>query len=144
MLHTIPSTSPTSLADELFSKLTQIQVGGCTCGTKTPVIKYHAERCHYRLASEIELLELDLASAKVLVERHQKMRAIGATLAFHKLSAAPQFASEAPMLRPTLIGSRERLGTATGCFQKQSMNTCSGRVRPLPTGGGKSARPVAL
>jgi HlyD family secretion protein len=33
------------------------------------------------LASEIELLELDLASAKVMVERHQKMRAIGATSA---------------------------------------------------------------
>jgi HlyD family secretion protein len=33
------------------------------------------------LASEMELLELDLASAKVLVGRYQKMRAIGATSA---------------------------------------------------------------
>lgn len=39
------------------------------------------------LASEIELFELDLASAKVLVERHQKMRAIGATSA-SELAAA--------------------------------------------------------
>jgi HlyD family secretion protein len=39
------------------------------------------------LASEIELLELDLESAKVLVERHKKMRAIGATSA-SELAAA--------------------------------------------------------
>lgn len=34
------------------SKLLAIMVGGCTCLTKTPELKYHAERCHYRLASE--------------------------------------------------------------------------------------------
>ncbi len=39
------------------------------------------------LASEIELLSLDLESAKVLVERHKKMRAIGATSA-SELAAA--------------------------------------------------------
>ena len=39
------------------------------------------------LASEIELFELDLESAQVLVERHKKMRAIGATSA-SELAAA--------------------------------------------------------
>jgi len=38
-------------------KLTQLQVGKCTCMTKTPVIEYHERRCTYRLAVELgELL----------------------------------------------------------------------------------------
>jgi hypothetical protein len=33
-------------------KLTRIMVGGCTCNTKTPELRFHSERCHFRLASE--------------------------------------------------------------------------------------------
>lgn len=38
------------------AKLTRIQVGGCTCDTKTPELKHHSERCHFRLASEASAL----------------------------------------------------------------------------------------
>lgn len=34
--------------------LHRLQLGGCICMTKTPELKYHAEDCQYRLASEIE------------------------------------------------------------------------------------------
>jgi hypothetical protein len=34
--------------------LIRMQVGGCTCETKTNEIKYHATDCQYRLACEIE------------------------------------------------------------------------------------------
>ena len=34
--------------------LTKLQVGGCTCLTKTPEIQWHAEDCQYRLATEID------------------------------------------------------------------------------------------
>lgn len=34
--------------------LLRLQVGGCTCMTKTNEVKYHASDCQYRLASEIE------------------------------------------------------------------------------------------
>jgi hypothetical protein len=34
--------------------LIRMQVGGCTCMTKTNVIQYHATDCQYRLAGEIE------------------------------------------------------------------------------------------
>jgi hypothetical protein len=37
-------------------KLTRIMVGGCTCMTKTPELRYHNERCHFRLASEASAL----------------------------------------------------------------------------------------
>jgi hypothetical protein len=30
-----------------------LQIGGCTCLTKTPELQYHAEDCKYRLAAEI-------------------------------------------------------------------------------------------
>lgn len=43
---------------EIRKRLTSLQVGGCTCLTKTPELKYHKETCHYRLASEIESLLL--------------------------------------------------------------------------------------
>jgi hypothetical protein len=33
-------------------KLLQIEVGGCTCLTKTPELEHHDARCHYRLAAE--------------------------------------------------------------------------------------------
>ena len=31
-----------------------LQIGGCTCLTKTPELQYHAEDCKYRLAAEIQ------------------------------------------------------------------------------------------
>ena len=34
--------------------LTKLQVGGCTCLTKTPEIQWHDEDCQYRLATEID------------------------------------------------------------------------------------------
>jgi hypothetical protein len=34
--------------------LIRLQVGGCTCMTKTNELKYHAADCQYRLACEIE------------------------------------------------------------------------------------------
>jgi hypothetical protein len=34
--------------------LLKLQIGGCTCLTKTNEIKYHASDCQYRLACEIE------------------------------------------------------------------------------------------
>ncbi len=44
---------------EIFERLTKLQVGGCTCDTKTPELTYHDKRCTYRLAAEIEALLLD-------------------------------------------------------------------------------------
>lgn len=34
--------------------LIKLQIGCCTCMTKTNEVKYHATDCQYRLASEIE------------------------------------------------------------------------------------------
>lgn len=34
--------------------LTLLQLGKCTCLTKTPELKHHDPRCTYRLAKEIE------------------------------------------------------------------------------------------
>lgn len=34
--------------------LIKLQIGGCTCMTKTNETKYHASDCQYRLACEIE------------------------------------------------------------------------------------------
>jgi hypothetical protein len=56
---TDPKLSP------VFDKLAQIVSGGCTCGTKTPELEHHVERCHYRLASEVLIL--------LCYERRQKL-----------------------------------------------------------------------
>lgn len=45
-----------SVREEIDRRLARLQVGGCTCMTKTPELKYHDERCTYRLASEIAIL----------------------------------------------------------------------------------------
>lgn len=42
----------TSAVKHAEEKLSKIMVGGCTCGTKTPELQHHAERCHFRLAGE--------------------------------------------------------------------------------------------
>lgn len=34
-------------------KLLKLQMGSCTCCTKTPEVKYHLADCNYRLASEM-------------------------------------------------------------------------------------------
>lgn len=47
----------------VFDKLQQLQVGGCTCLTKTPELQFHAPGCRYRLAREIGLLLSAPASA---------------------------------------------------------------------------------
>lgn len=31
------------IPEEILMKFTKLQVGGCTCMTKTPELKYHAE-----------------------------------------------------------------------------------------------------
>ena len=46
----------TELRDEHLSLLAKLTVGGCTCMTKTPELKYHAPDCQYRVASEIMLM----------------------------------------------------------------------------------------
>jgi hypothetical protein len=43
------------LNDNHRNFLTRLTVGGCTCMTKTPELKYHADDCQYRMATEIEL-----------------------------------------------------------------------------------------
>lgn len=51
--------SPTTAADILRTvqlKLTRIEVGGCSCNTKAPDLKYHMRECHYRLAHEASVL----------------------------------------------------------------------------------------
>lgn len=47
---------------EIHKKLDMLEVGGCTCQCKSFDIQYHAERCHYRLASEIRALLADRES----------------------------------------------------------------------------------
>jgi hypothetical protein len=42
-----------SLPSAVFDKLQRLAVGGCDCCTKTPELRFHAENCTYRLASEI-------------------------------------------------------------------------------------------
>jgi len=37
---------------QLLRRLVSAQVAGCTCMTKTPELRYHAEDCHYRLFAE--------------------------------------------------------------------------------------------
>jgi hypothetical protein len=44
----------TTLNPRHFALLSRLQLGGCTCNTKTPELRFHAEDCKYRLASEIE------------------------------------------------------------------------------------------
>lgn len=48
-----------------FALLSHLQIGGCTCNTKTPELRFHSEDCRYRLAAEIERTLLD-ASAPTL------------------------------------------------------------------------------
>lgn len=48
-----PPAQPASVAEAVRTRLIQIQVGGCTCDTKTPEIECHDKRCHYRLSEEI-------------------------------------------------------------------------------------------
>lgn len=43
---------PTRIAGPLTERLFRAQVGGCTCLTKTPELRYHDAQCHYRLFSE--------------------------------------------------------------------------------------------
>lgn len=50
-----------------FALLSHLQIGGCTCNTKTPELRFHSEDCRYRLAAEIERTLLD-ASAPTLGE----------------------------------------------------------------------------
>lgn len=38
------------------SKIISIMIGGCNCDTKTNEVKYHKERCPYRLAAELDIL----------------------------------------------------------------------------------------
>lgn len=38
---------------DLKIKLHEMQIGSCTCLTKTPELKYHAEDCRYRVSAEI-------------------------------------------------------------------------------------------
>ena len=61
-----------SIMDQIYSKLVRLQVGGCTCGTKTPDIQFHHERCTYRLASEIAVLldSVDIKNA----QRYKKLQ----------------------------------------------------------------------
>ena len=64
-----PTQSNSVMADtkpsdaEIHKKLDMLEVGGCTCQCKSPEIQYHAERCHYRLASEIRSLLRGSAAA---------------------------------------------------------------------------------
>lgn len=51
----------------LLDKLTRIMVGGCTCMTKTDEVRFHAERCHYRLAFEASELLMPKGSEFVPV-----------------------------------------------------------------------------
>lgn len=54
--HTAEARTALQIAVE--SKLIKIIVGGCTCSTKTPELRYHDSRCHFRLASEaMQLLD---------------------------------------------------------------------------------------
>jgi hypothetical protein len=43
-----------ALTERHFKLLRKLQIGGCTCLTKTPELRFHAENCQYRLAAEIE------------------------------------------------------------------------------------------
>jgi hypothetical protein len=56
--------SPSAIepAKGVQERLTKLQVGGCTCDTKTPELKYHADRCVYRLAAEIQMILLGVAA----------------------------------------------------------------------------------
>lgn len=52
----LTNSSPTERLEAAQQKLTKIMVAGCTCMTKTPELRYHDERCHFRLAAEASLL----------------------------------------------------------------------------------------
>lgn len=39
-------------AEKMSNALVSLCVGGCTCMTKTPILKFHDPRCRYRLAAE--------------------------------------------------------------------------------------------
>ncbi len=56
MIAPVENITGGTMYDDIQTKLTRIQVGGCTCMTKTPVLQHHDEGCHYRLASEIAVL----------------------------------------------------------------------------------------
>jgi hypothetical protein len=60
---TVPIYSSSRIADDLSDKirekLMRLQLGGCTCGTKTPNIEHHDENCVYRIAAEIGLMLKD-------------------------------------------------------------------------------------
>lgn len=53
-----PTTQGTRLIDyapaAVTEKLIRMQVGGCTCNTKSPELRFHDERCTYRLACEVQ------------------------------------------------------------------------------------------
>ena len=46
----------------IYDKLSKLMIGGCTCLTKTPDIKFHKENCTYRLAREVEALFIPVLS----------------------------------------------------------------------------------
>ena len=58
-------------------RLTDLIVGGCSCGTKTPELTYHAKRCQYRVAVEIDYdlraALADTTSDRVLVPKEPTM-----------------------------------------------------------------------
>ncbi len=39
--------------EEIFDLAHKAQTASCTCDTKTSLIEYHDEKCHYRQFSEI-------------------------------------------------------------------------------------------
>lgn len=47
-----PQVVPLADAEALITVLKTGCIGGCTCGTKTPELKYHSEGCTYRSFSE--------------------------------------------------------------------------------------------
>lgn len=51
-----PATLSRETITQVNDLLTRLQVGGCTCLTKTPDIRHHDARCTYRLASEVHNL----------------------------------------------------------------------------------------
>lgn len=46
----------TSLPENIGLRLAQLEVGACTCLTKSPDIQFHAETCRYRLIVEVQQL----------------------------------------------------------------------------------------
>jgi len=61
------------IAVNMRSALISMQVGGCTCGTKSPTLEYHDIRCRYRQAAELdgvlETLTDEFAAALLAAEQ---------------------------------------------------------------------------